>query len=436
MITLSGPPGYKKYEWFNQTFTARLNSSPYANQTVNVPVPPTCQYYNLVLTPFNQNGCPDTIRTATFCDFTINATPDSVCNTLGKPIQLNTTLYASGGTFTYQWTGDTTLSSYTIPNPIASPRSSGYYVVTVTDTNDCYRQDTVRVENPGFHADLGPDITTCLGTPVTMNPLVTPVGAPGYVFTWIPGSGLSDSTILKPIYTPASVGTVQYVLRVDSGICATSDTFNIRTLPNTFGVADTAICENDSVVLHADGLDDFSYAWSYTGPTPFFSKVLHFIKPPTGSSDRYPGFKGDTTRTFTVTASYPTCPDIVKNFTVRVEPQPRVNIVEPIIYKCMDHPISVTAHVDPFWFTQFAYHWRPNSFLDHFDQPIVRYTGNVDTNLLVVVTTPLGCAGWDSVRVRVYPNKFTTLAPIDPGVCPRDTVVFTASGANTYRWEP
>ncbi len=434
-VTLTGPPGYKKYEWFDQTFSTRLNSAPYANQSVTVPVPPNCQYYNLVLTPYNQNGCPDTIRTATFCDFTINATPDSVCNTLGKPIQLNTTLNApGGGTFTYQWTGDTTLSSYVIPNPVASPRSSGYYVVTVTDTNNCYRQDTVRVENPGFHVDLGPDPTTCLGTPITMNPTVTPANAPGYVFTWIPGAGLSDSTILKPVYTPASVGSVQFVLRLDSGICATSDTFSVRTLPNTFLVTDTAACEKDSIVLHADGVSDFKYSWSYSGPTPGFGRVLHFIPPATDGPT--PGFKADTTRTFTVTASYPTCPDMVKQFTVRVEPRPKVNIIEPTIYKCMNHPVYVTAHVNPFWFNQYRYFWRPNSHLDHLDQPIVQYAGDVDTTLLVVVATPLGCAGADSVRIRVYPNKFATLAPIDPGICPRDTVLFTASGAKTYRWEP
>jgi gliding motility-associated-like protein len=435
-VTLSGPPGYKNYEWWDQNFTTRLNPAPYRTQTVTVPVPPTCQYFNLVLTPFDQNGCPDTIRTSTFCDFTINASPDSVCNTLGKPIQLSTTLNApGGGIFTYQWTGDTTLSSYTIPNPIASPLSSGYYVVTVTDTNNCFRQDTVIVENPGFHANLGPDLVTCLGTPVTMNPVVTPVGAPGYVFTWIPGAGLSDSTILKPVYTPSAVGSEQFVLRVDSGICATSDTFSIRTLPNTFTVTDTAVCEFDSVLLHADGVPEFTYNWSYTGPAPGFGRrIVNFVPPATNGPQA--GFRADTTRTFTVTASYPTCPDMVHSFTVRVEPRPRVNITEPIIYKCMTHPAYVTAHVNPFWFNQYSYHWAINDYLDKLDQPIVRYTGDMDTMLYVLVTTPLGCAGIDSVRIKVYPNKFASLAPIDPDICPRDTVLFTASGASTYRWEP
>jgi gliding motility-associated-like protein len=437
LLTLSGPPGYQKYEWFNQNFTTRLNPAPYSSQTINVPAPALCQYYNLVLTPYNSNGCPDTIRTKVLCNFTVNATPDSVCNTLGKPIQLNVTTTGGLGGFAYNWTGDTTLSCYKCTNPIASPISSGYYTITVTDSNGCFRQDTVRVENPGFKVNLGPDITTCLGTAVNLSPKMTPAGAPGYIFSWIPPTGISNPTILNPTFTPASVGTQQYVLRVDSGICATSDTMNIRTLPNSFLVTDAAACEGDQITPKVQGDNAFTYSWSYTGPPPpFGQKVLTFTTPPTPGSDQAPTFNVDTTRTFTITAKYPTCPDIVKQLTVRFEPIPQITLDADTLFKCLYQPVYITTSVGPSWFNGFSYQWRANDFIDKPTSAIITFTGNTDTTLRVTVSTPLGCKNRDSIRIHVYPGNFGTLSPIDPQMCPRNAVTLTAGGGVKYRWNP
>lgn len=434
ILTLSGPPGYQKYEWFNQNYSTRLNSAPYASQTINVPAPVNCQYYNLVLTPFNSNGCPDTIRTKVLCDFKINASPDSVCNTLGKPIPLTTTTTGGLGGFTYQWTGDTTLTSYNTANTSAHPRNSGYYVVTVTDSNGCFRQDTVKIENPNFHVNLGPDITTCLGTAVNLNPTITPVGAPGYIFTWIPATGISNATILNPTFTPISVGTQQYVLRVDSGICATSDTMNIRTLPNTFAVSDGAACEGDQITPSVSGDPAFVYTWTYSGPPQQFGqKILDFHMPVTPQA---PTFNVDTTRTFTITAKYPTCPAIVKQLTIRVEPIPTIDLGDPVINKCLYQPVYITTKVGPSWFSNYTYSWRANDFIDKPNSPIIMFTGDVDTTLRVTVTTPLGCRNRDSVRIHVYPGKFGTLSPINPDMCPRNAVTLTAGGGVQYRWSP
>src|SRR5687768_14323968 len=48
----------------------------------------------------------------------------------------------------------------TIPNPDIYPTTTDYCVVTVTDSNGCFRQDTVKIQNPNFTVNLGPDITT------------------------------------------------------------------------------------------------------------------------------------------------------------------------------------------------------------------------------------------------------------------------------------
>ena len=441
-VTVQGPGGYAQYKVYNQNYTTLYSAPPYSAQSTNLPVPSTPQYYNLVLVPFASNGCPDTIKSAVLSNFQIDAKPDTVCNTLGKPLQFTTTVTGGLGGFKYKWTYDTVvgkLSTYpkdTSPNPIAYPLQGGYFVVTVSDSNTCFRSDTVRVQDPNFHVNLGPDITTCLGTPVNLNPTITPANGPGYIFTWSPGTGISNPTIPNPVYTPSAVGTQRFILRLDSGICATADTFNIRTLPNTFTPIDTAVCEGSSIILRligpSNGQADTNFTYTYT---PFNGKLS--VNPGDPHNDRYPQWKyPDTTTTFIVTAKYPTCPDIVRQLTVRVEPKPRVFLGADTINKCFYQPAYLTAKVFPTWFENYSYTWRANAFIDKPNSPIIQFSGTTDTTLRVTVRTPLGCTGRDSTRIHVYAGGFGKLSPIDPEMCPRNSVTLTAGGGIKYRWVP
>ncbi len=431
-VTLSAPAGYKSYKWYKgptPVSGAPINTT---QGPFNTPTPTTPTYYICVLEPYNSNGCPDTIRTRTISNFTINASPDTVCNTLGKPIQLNVTTAGGLGGFTFNWKPDPTLSTpLNVPNPIASPTGSGFYVVTVTDSVGCFRQDTVIVQNPAFKIRLGPDVTTCMGTPITLNPTLTPA-APGYIFKWTPGTGLNNTTILKPTYTPyAMLGTYEehldtFILRVDSGVCAAADTIRIRTLPDHFETYDTAVCQLYVLNPRVEGSDSFNYAWAP-------SSMLVFNP---GSNHRAAAFTADTTRTFQVTARYPNCPDIVRNVTVRVEPLPNVDIGVDTFQKCFYTPLYITAHVKPEWFTKYAFMWNANEFIDVLSSPIITFTGPRDTTLIVTVTTPLGCTGVDSTRVQVYQGRFGAVTPSDTAVCPRNPVTMSASGGVSYLWRP
>lgn len=425
-VTLSAPFGYKSYKWFKgPTISgAPINTS----QSWNAPIPPSCGYYICVLEPYLKGGCPDTIRTKTICDFKLNATPDTVCNSLGKPIQLGVTLTGGlGGVYTYKWLPNPALSCTSCTNPIATPMGSDIYVVTATDSVGCFRQDTVTVQNPTFKLNLGPDLTTCLGTPVALRPSLTPAGA-GYTFTWTPGTYLNNSTVLNPTFTPHAVGWDTLILRVDSSLCATVDTMRIRTLPNTFDAIDTAVCEDIAFTARIEGDDAFTFVW-----TPNVNTVLDF----TGTANgRKPTINPDTTRTFIVTAKYPTCPDIVRNITFRVEPMPKVDLGFDTVQKCFYNPLYLTAHVQPSWFTRYTHQWQTNDDIDDLGSPIITFTGKKDTNLYVTVKTPLGCTGTDSVFVQVYQGKFAAVTPDDTAVCPHNPVHMSAKGGVSYLWRP
>ncbi|MBS1644408.1 MAG: hypothetical protein JST36_05155, partial [Bacteroidetes bacterium] len=114
-VTLSAPLGYKTYSWFKGPTIAGAPVK--SGSTVTVPAPTTSTFYYCVLVPYNSNGCPDTIRTIPFVDFGINATPDTVCNSLGKPIQLDVNVIsggAPGATYYYSWLANPTLSATNI----------------------------------------------------------------------------------------------------------------------------------------------------------------------------------------------------------------------------------------------------------------------------------------------------------------------------------
>lgn len=424
-VTLSAPFGYKSYKWYRGPIATGAPIS--VAQTWNAPIPTTCNFFICVLEPYNSNGCPDTIRTRNICDFQVSATPDTVCNSLGKPIQLGVTASGGLGGFTFAWLPDPTLSCTKCTNPIASPIGSGYYVVTVSDSVGCFRQDTVLIQNPSFKINLGADVTTCLGTPVTIRPSLTPPGA-GYIFSWTPTAKLSNPTILNPVYTPAAVGWDTFALRVDSGACAAADTFRIRTLPNNFEVADTAVCEGITFKPHVVGDANFTYTW-----TPANTTVLDFTGSPNGMQ---PSVTPDTTRTFIVTASYPKCPNMVNSITFRVEPMPKVDLGFDSIQKCFYSPLYLTAHVQPTWFTQYIYQWAANDNIDDVTSPIITFTGPKDTTLVVTVKTPLGCTGFDSVRVQVYQGRFGAVTPSDTAVCPHNPVTMSATGGVSYLWRP
>jgi gliding motility-associated-like protein len=424
-VTLSAPTGYKSYKWFKGPTVsgAPINTA----QSWNAPIPTTCTYYICVLDPYNSNGCPDTIRTRNICAFQVNATPDTVCNTLGNPIQLGITASGGLGGFTYNWVSNPALSCTNCQNPIARPFGSGVFVGTATDSVGCFRSDTVVVQNPSFNINLGPDLTTCLGTPVTFRPTLTPPGA-GYVFKWTPTANLNNPTVLAPTFTPYAVGMDTFIIRVDSGVCADADTIHIRTLPNSYDVADTSVCEGTAFKPHVIGHDAFTYVW-----TPNVTGVLDFSGSPNG---RQPTVNADTTRTFIITAKYPTCPDMVRNITFTVEPMPKVDIGFDSIQKCFYTPLYITAHVKPAWFTKYAYQWKVDDNIDDVNSPIITFTGPKDTTLIVTVTTPLGCTGKDSVRIQVYQGRFGFVNPADTAVCPHNTVNYAASGGVSYLWRP
>ncbi len=417
-IQFQAPRGYKYYHWFNQNYSTPFNSATDTNSTITLPFPSTAQYYNLVLTPYFSGGTPDTIRTNVMSGFSISTSPSVACAAPGGHTQLFTTVTGGSGSYTYNWTGDTaSMNALNVSNPVVSPIVPGVYIVKVTDTNGCFRRDTVRVNIGSFHVNAGPDATTCLGSTLNLSGSASPAFS-GYSYNWTPAANLSSATVNNPVFTPSAAGMQQLVLRVDSASCSLYDTVNVRVLSNSFTVNDDTTCSGTTVLPFIQGDTAFSYSWSP-------SSRLSFPTPVYPGSDQHPSFAADTTTTFTITAQHSGCSNIVKQLTVHVDPSPLVSLGSDTVFKTSLSTVSISASVTPAWFSPYTYSWNANGFIDSPTRANIVFSGLTDTMLYVTVSTPAGCTGSDSVQVIVnlpsiaanvmsIPNAFTPGTSINP----------------------
>lgn len=195
------------------------------------------------------SGTASDYSTIKYCQHITDAGPDQqIC--VGETAQLS----ATGGS-AWLWNNGSSLSSTTIPNPIASPGSTTTYIVSSTDANNCTDLDTVVVVvNPLPGPVIIPNGPTsfCIGDSVQL----TASGFSSY--TWSTGS-------TSPSIMVNSSGTFTVTV-TDVMNCQNSTNMSVTvfSLPNVDAGSNVTYCVGDSAQLNASGAQN--YVWS-TSPT-------------------------------------------------------------------------------------------------------------------------------------------------------------------------
>lgn len=343
-------------------------------------------------------------------------------------------LWAYGGN-DFEWSvlpggdGIGSLSCVNCQFPVASPNVTTSYVVTSIGGNAfCNKNsDTVTIHilpPPDF--DYGEDITTCVGQTIQLTPAFTPDTNTHYSVQWLPGTYLDNDTILTPNSTPLT--DIQYVVRVTPdgvGQCSGWDTINVFVLQG-FSIFnnDTSICKGQVVQVNGIGDPRYTYSWSPglgvsdTGLlTPLISNL-------------------DTSQGYTLTATYPGCPDEVFSFFIDVQPNPQVYIGSDEIL-CYGDTVQLGAVVSPSAYPFYSYIWSPTGSVTdpYIEDPV--FTAYTTTNLSLMVRTPAGCSGTDDRILAVVAADFITMG-IDQSICPRDTVGLSVTGStiSSVVWRP
>lgn len=322
---------------------------------------------------------------------------------------------SGGNNFTWSILPGGDMNSLSCTNcqfPVAFPGATTTYVV-VSDlgANLCDKNtDTVTVnvlQTAVFSA--GPDITTCIGESVQLNANVVP--EPGYTYTyqWNPPTYLSNPSISDPISTPLQDITYYVTVTPNGGIaCPVTDTISIKVLQGfTVFNKDTAICDGDAVQINALGATEYSYSWS----------------PAIGVNNPAiinPSITPDTSRSYTITASYPGCADTTHTIYIDVQPVPQVYAGADGLLCYGDTVNLFAAVVNAPDYPFYSYGWSPAGGLS---DPAVRdpnYTALVSTTFTVTVTTPAGCLGSDDIHYEVIAPDIIDVSS-DTMLCPRDT---------------
>lgn len=295
-------------------------------------------------------------------------------------------LVATGGG-TYNWTPAQGLSCTTCDAPTVTIDSATTYQVVVTSAEGCMDSTThtIIVHDLPTVATID-DITICGGDDIELTSTGTLVDH----LEWSPAAGLSDSSILSPMASPAQTTNYMITVFTEHG-CMASDAVTV-TIINKVSVnltGDNNICAGESIQLNTEivqaGNLGVNYVWN---PINFFSQqdIANPILTP------------DTTRTFTLIAYSGSCTPDTQQISVTVNPLPVLG--EGQTHRVVEgSPVTLSIPVVSGEPTNYS--WTPNYNLSCSDCERPTILANQTERYQLVITDVHGCQDAGDVMVDV-----------------------------------
>ncbi|HWB64760.1 MAG TPA: gliding motility-associated C-terminal domain-containing protein, partial [Chitinophagales bacterium] len=197
----------------------------------------------LVVTLYDTSGCrnTDTLNIAVDIVPIVDAGPD----TLLCPL-VNYTMQGTSNNPNINWQPAAGLSNTNTLNPVFNYYQTQRYFLIATDTLGCNGTDSVLISVDRIDVDAGPDTTICDGETFQ---LAGSSSADNIV--WSPATGLSDVSILAPVFS-ADHGGVYLLSATDTLGCTLSDSVSIEVK-----ICDTYIQVPSAFTPNGDGNNDF-----------------------------------------------------------------------------------------------------------------------------------------------------------------------------------
>ena len=170
---------------------------------------------------------------------------------------------ATGGTppYTYSWSPVAFLLNTNTANPTCSPTSDIFYTLTVTDNLGAISTSSVNIAMSYIlYVDAGRDSSICVNGTALLGG-VKNIAGQNVTYSWLPTTGLSDSSLPQPFAAP--IQTTTYTLTATIAGCAPKIdyvTITIIPTPKINAGIDTTIVEGEIAILHGSG--GFKYEWS------------------------------------------------------------------------------------------------------------------------------------------------------------------------------
>lgn len=300
----------------------------------------------------------------------------SVCS--GDSVQL----HASGGT-KYQWLPDKDISNLNIPNPFVHPTSDHNYIVQISDSLGCMKQDTVRVKVSDIYLKVSSSVGICKGGMTVLS--ATANGAVNY--HWTPATGLDFPDSRNPTAQPSA--TTMYHVSVCDSLCGCVKDDSVLVMVTTVNAdagQDRRICHGDSVILGSPARKGYHYEWTSTGSHFRIDTPQLKVSP-----------EVNTVYTLLVTDSVTGCYD-TDMINIKVNPLKPLKMTIGNVIACRRFETFFEVNAD----TGYTYHWVVTGakIYDGLDtnRITLQWIG-LAISLKVVRTSSEGCI--DSLRIPV-----------------------------------
>ena len=364
------------------------------------------------VTGTDQWGCFNVAQSVVFIDSSliITANPSAASICIGDSIELISTGVSSAGSggISYSWSPATTLNTTIGDSVIANPNSTQIYQVVGIASNGCTdtTYSTITV-NPNPTVVVNPSNTfICEGDSI----YIQASGATSYL--WYPSSSLSSNNQSSSYASPSILTTYTIVGQNQFGCkdSATS-TIGVDQYPVlSLNSLNSHICPDDSILLIASGA--YTYFWN---PSLGLSAIT--------GSQVYAG--PDSTQQYTVVgSSVHGCNDTLTT-NITVSPVPVINGLDTI---CLGDTVILTAISNT----------PTSTFLWSNGATTSSITINPSLTTTYTVTAIDGpCTNDTSFTVVVDSVEIPTITPINPNLCPGDSVILSVINLYnnpTYLW--
>ena len=449
ITTLTGPPGFQFYNWWDQNFTTLLGTG---QQITLNPGPPIGSLIWLEVIPFNNYGCVDTILVRITGDFNaqfdmsdVNGCAPKTFTFYNRNLPSSSTLWDFGDGTT--GTGDTVTHTYSTP---------GTYVVhlNVTVPGGCNGTaiHTVLV-NPSPDVVQPPNQNLCNGA--ATNAINFSGALAGTTFSWtnnntsigLAASGSGNIAAFTATNTSNAPITATITVTPSSAAGCTgtpkSFTITVNPTPGVVQPPDQALCNGNttSAVNFTAAVAGTNFSWTNNNTS---------IGLAASGNGNIPAFAATNTgntpviATITVTPSAAGCNGTPRSFTITVNPTPDVaqSPNQTLCNGTATNPINFTGVVAG---TNFS--WTNNNtsigLAASGSGNIAAFTATNTTNAPVTATitvTPssAGCAGTPkSFTITVNPTPDVAQQP-NQALCngaATNAINFTGSVAGTnFSW--
>lgn len=373
--------------------------------------------YTVTLVSGNSVGCRDTVSK----NITIYPVPvanfsfGTTC--INSPVAFTNS--SSGNIAGYNWSFGNGATS-NIQSPSYTYTTAGnYWVRLALISPDGCRDTTTQslTVHPLPTVTVNRDTLICPFSSVQMN------AGGGTNYVWTPTTGLSNPNIPNPIATPTPPNAVTYTVQVtDAFQCVNTGTVRIsfNAIPNIDAGIDTSVCLNpgsfrDSVMLRATG--GLTYRWT----------------PTTGLSN--PNIANPLSRPlvnmfYNVTGTDANGCSLTDSVAVYFL-DPALNL---IIDTAAGVCIGDTAQTNITNQGASTYSWNPIQYLTNPTSFNTRFFPP-DTTQYILTVSNYCYTKSDSLNIVVWELPVMGLNPLD-SICFGDSIQLSASGAQTYQWNP